>query len=187
MKKLIIILAVGLSLSAYSQQVNPTGTVSNLSIFQTSVCACDSVDVSFIYRNVYPMPAPYDFSIWAKNGSNKVLVHTFDYTDIYKMGTSPVGNFYNDTLYFSRMFIPCDLLSKLNLNFPYYSVSFTFDYMNGPNEGLAVVNCTVGIEEYEVDGQEVKYYNFNGQIVQPKQGELLIKQVGKTRIKVLIQ
>jgi hypothetical protein len=31
------------------------------------------------------------------------------------------------------------------------------------------------------------YYNFSGQIVEPKQGELLIKQVGNKRIKVLIQ
>jgi hypothetical protein len=188
MKKLLIILAVGFSSIAYSQQVNPTGTVSNLSISQVSVCLCDSVDFNFIYRNVYPMPAAYDFSIWAKNGSKKVLVHTFDYTDIYKMGTSPVGNFYNDTIYFSRMYIPCDLLSKLDLgSFNSITVQFTFDYMNGPNEGLGVVNCTVGIDEYELNDATPIYYNFSGQIVEPKQGELLIKQVGKTRIKVLIQ
>lgn len=180
-----MILAVGLSLSTYSQQVNPTGTVSTLSISQTSVCACDSVDFSFIFRGNTQLVNPPKFNIWAKNGSQYLLIHSFDWIDISKMGTSPVGNFYNDTLYFSRMFIPCDLLEKLNLNFPSFSVQFTLK--DNITEGLVVVNCTVGIEEYEIDGQEVKCYNFNGQIVQPKQGELLIKQVGKTRIKVLIQ
>ena len=169
-------MAVGLSLSAYSQQVNPTGTVSNLSIFQTSVCACDSVDVSFIYRNVVTLPPPQDFVIFYKQfGDPYVSYYKFDYTDIYKMGTSPLGL---DTIYFFRMAAPCQAAK-------FY---FSFSNMNGGiSEGLSVVDCTVGIEEYEIDGQEVKYYNFNGQIVQPKQGELLIKQVGKTRIKVLIQ
>lgn len=183
MKKLLIILAVGLSLSAYSQQVNPTGTVSNLSIVQTSICACDSVEFNFIFRENAQGTVP--FNIWAKNGSQYLLIHSFDRMDISQMPTTPVGNFYNDTIYHSTMTIPCDILTKLNLNFPYFSVQFTLK--DGVSEGLGVVNCTVGVEEYEMDGQEVKYYNFNGQIVQPKQGELLIKQVGKTRIKVLIQ
>jgi len=185
MKKLLIILAVGLSLSANSQQVNPTGTVSSLSISQTSVCLCDSVDFSFIFRENTPLVNPPKFNIWAKEGSNYVLVHSFDWMDISQMGTSPVGNLYNDTIYFSKMLIPCNLLTSLNLNFPSFNVQFTFKDL--ATEGLGVVNCTVGIDEYSADEEVVKYYNFSGQVVEPKQGELLIKQVGKTRIKVLIQ
>jgi len=186
MKKLLIILAVGLSLSVYSQQVNPTGTVSNLSISQTSICACDSVDFSFIFRNKAVLPPPSDFYIWAKEGNKEVLVHTFDYTDIYKMGTSPVGNLYQDTIYFSRMFIPCDLLSKLDLG-GFNSFNVTFNFKDDNTEKLRVADCTVGIDELLPDSATPIYYNFSGQIVEPKQGELLIKQVGNKRIKVLIQ
>ena len=184
MKKLLIILAVGLSLSVYSQQVNPTGTVSNLSISQTSICACDSVDFSFIFRENTQGAVP--FSIWAKEGNKEVLVHSFDRIDISQMGTSPVGNLYQDTIYFSRMFIPCDLLSKLNLGgFPSFNVTFNFKDDN--TEKLRVTDCTVGIDELLPDSAPLIYYNFSGQIVEPKQGELLIKQVGNKRIKVLIQ
>jgi hypothetical protein len=178
-------LAVGLSLSVYSQQTNPTGTVSDLSVSQSSVCLCDSVDIIFIYREVSPLPSPIDFNIWAKEGNNYHLVHSFDYNDIKQMSFSPVGNFYNDTLYFTKMFIPCDLLSKLNFGGDIAIISFTFK--DGINETAMVKNCTVGIEEYELDNSTAVYYNFSGQIVEPKQGEFLIKQVGNKRIKVLIQ
>ena len=185
MKKLLIILAVGLSLSTNAQQTNPTGTVSDLSITQSSVCLCDSVDISFIYRDVYPLPAPVDFNIFAKEGSKYVLVHSFDYTDIQSMGYSPVGNFYNDTIYFTKMFIPCDLLSKLNIGGSGAIVSFTFK--DGISETLKVYDCTVGIEEYELNDSAAVYYDFSGNVVDPKVGQLLIKQVGNKRIKVLIQ
>jgi len=185
MKKLLIILAVGLSLSAYSQQANPTGTVSDLSVSQGSVCLCDSVDISFIFRDVSPLPPPSDFNIWAKDGSNYHLVKSFDYTDIQNMTSAAVGNFYNDTIYSTKMIIPCDLLFKLNVNGGVAIVGFTFK--DGISETAIVYNCTVGIEEYELDNSPAVYYNFSGQIVEPKQGELLIKKVGKTRIKVLIQ
>lgn len=185
MKKLLIILAVGLSLSVYSQQTNPTGTVSDLSIVQGSVCLCDSVDVSFIFRNKATLPSPSDFYIWAKSGSNYILMHTFDYNDIYQMLATPVGNLYNDTLYHTKVSIPCGLFSNNGISGSAAILPFTFK--DGLLETLIVYNCTVGIEEYSADEQTITYYNFNGQVVEPKQGELLIKQVGKTRIKVLIQ
>jgi len=185
MKKLLIILAVGLSLSDNSQKKNLTGTVSDLSIIQSSVCLCDSVDISFIYRDVTPLPPPSPFSIWAKDGSKYSLVKSFDYTNIQNMWSSAVGNFYNDTLYHTKVGIPCDLLSKLNISGDVGIVTLTFK--DGINKPITVYNCTVGIEEYELDNSAAIYYNFSGQIVSPKQGELLIKQVGKTRIKVLIQ
>jgi hypothetical protein len=184
MKKLLIILAVGLSLSANSQQVNPTGTVMTLSVFQPSICQCDSVEFSFVFRDVAIQPPPQDFFIWAKNLNTHVLIHTFDYTDIKLMPTSPVGNFYQDTIYFSKMLIPCNLLSKLGVGFD-FSTGITFK--DGLSDNLFVKDCLTGVEEYSEDEKVVKYYNFSGQVVEPKQGELLIKQVGNKRIKVLIQ
>lgn len=177
MKKLFIILAVGLSLSVYSQQSNPTGTVSDLSITQLSVCACDSLDVSFMFRDNNLMVNPPKFIIFYKQfGDPYVSYYQFDWTDIYKMGTSPLGL---DTIYLFRMVAPCNKIG---------SIQFSFSNMNGGAfESVAVIDCTVGIEEYEQSSLTPIYYNFSGQIVEPKQGELLIKQVGKTRIKVLIQ
>lgn len=183
MKKLLIILAAVTS-TAYSQQTNPTGTVMNLSITQSSICLCDSVDISFVFRE-NNTASTIPFHIWAKNVSNYSLVHSFDYNDIYSMGTSPVGNIYNDTIYFTRMAVPCDLLSKLNVSGSAAIIGFTFK--DGISENVTTFDCTVGVEEYELNDSNPIYYNFSGQIVEPKQGELLIKQVGNKRIKVLIQ
>jgi len=183
MKKLLIILAVGLSLSVYSQQVTPTGTVLSLSVSQQSVCQCDSVDFSFIFREKPTFPSSVaSFSVYARNASVYVLLKTFTHGDIKLMGTSPVGN--QDTIYFSKMLIPCDLLSKLGVDFD-YTASITFK--DGSSEGLFVKNCLVGVDELLPDSATPIYYNFSGQIVEPKQGELLIKQVGNKRIKVLIR
>lgn len=182
MKKLLIILAVGLSLSAYSQVTNSSGTVSTLSVAENSVCICDSVNVSFIYRIQLPISAPIDFTIHAKVDNVYRVMYVFNYNDIFKMNKVAIGNIYNDTTYLFKLPILCNSLDGIG-----DVAIFLFTLKDGINKTVLVKNCTVGIEEYEMDGQEVKYYNFNGQIVQPKQGELLIKQVGKTRIKILIQ
>lgn len=175
MKKLYIILAVGISLSVFSQQSNSTGTVSDLSITQVSVCTCDSVDVSFMFRDNHPSIGSPNFKIFYKQfGDLYVSYYEFGWAEIRTMGTSPLGL---DTIYFFRMAAPCQIAM-------FY---FSFSNMNGGiSESLQIMDCTVGIEEYEQSPLTPIYYNFSGQIVEPKQGELLIKQIDNKRIKVLI-
>ena len=105
---------------------------------------------------------------------------SFDYLAVLGMTKSVSTNL--DTLYSFNCNIPCNSLDGLGS-----AAIFLVTLKDGINNTLLVKNCTVGIEEYSDDEEVVKYYNFSGQVVQPKQGELLIKQVGKTRIKVLIQ
>jgi len=184
MKKLFIILAVGLSLTVNSQQSNPTGTVSNLSIIEGSVCVCDSINVSFVYRAQVPLSAPTNFTLFAQVSSLYRTMALFNYTDIFKMSKAPVGNFFNDTTYSFKLKIPCNSLEPSGVN-----TIFSFTFKDSKIEAVLVKDCTnaVGIEEHEKSILTPIYYNFSGEIVEPKQGELLIKQVGNKRIKVLIK
>lgn len=182
MKKLLLILAVGMSLSANSQQINPSGTVSALSVSEYTACACDSVNVSFVYRIQFPLSSPVDFTIHAQVNGVYRTMKVFNYNDIFKMNKVPVGNIYNDTTYSFKCHILCNSLDGLGA-----TAIFLFTFKDGINENVTVKDCAVGIEEYLADEEMAIFYNFNGKIVQPKQGELLIKQVGKTRIKILIQ
>lgn len=184
MKKLLIILAAILTLSANSQVTNSSGTVSALSIAQNSVCVCDSVNVSFRYRCQLPLSAPVDFTLHAQVNSVYRTMALLNYNKIFKMSKVPVGNIYNDTTYSFKCPISCNSLAPSGIN-----AIFSFTFKDAIIIPVLVKNCmdAVGIEEHSADEEVVIFYNFSGQIVEPKQGDLLIKQVGKTRIKVLIQ
>jgi len=182
MKKLLIILAVIVSIPAISQQVNPTGTVSSLSVSPTQICVCDSVNISFIYRANTPLPSLTNFTVFAKVNNTYRSMADFNYIDIFGMGKVPVGNVHNDTIYSFKSQIPCNSLDGLGT-----SALFNFTLQDGDFNTVLVKDCVVGIEEYNGDNVTPVYYDFYGHIVEPKAGEWLIKQVGTNRIKVLIQ
>jgi len=182
MKKLLIILAAITSIPAVSQQVNPTGTISILSVSPTQVCVCDSVNISFIYRANIPLASPTDFTVFAKVNNAYRNMADFNYMDIFGMDKVPVGNFHNDTTYSFKSKIPCNSLDGLGS-----SALFNFTLQDGDFNPVLVKDCVVGIEEYNKYDVIPIYYDFYGRIVEPKQGEWLIKQVGTNRVKVLIQ
>jgi len=182
MKKLLIILAAITSIPAISQQVNPTGTISSLSVTPGQVCICDSVNISFIYRRTSTLFTPTDFTVFAKVNNAYRAMASFDYMDIFGMDKVPVGNFHNDTTYSFKSKIPCNSLDGLGS-----SALFSFTLQDGDFNTVLVKDCAVGIEEYNKDNVTPIYYDFYGHIVEPKQGEWLIRQVGTNRVTVLIQ
>ena len=182
MKKLLIILAAIISNAAISQQVNPTGTVSTLSVTPGQICVCDSVKVSFVYRRTATLFSPTNFTVFAKVNNIYRNMAVFSYVEIFKMNKVPVGNFYNDTTYSFKLKIPCNSLDGLGA-----SALFNFTLQDGNFIPVLVKDCTVGIEEYNKDSATPIYYDFYGRITEPKQGEWLIRQIGTSRVTVLIQ
>lgn len=167
-----------MSLASYSQQILNVGTIDNLSLSSNTVCACGSLTVSFSYTASGLIDDTETFKIYGKVGTPLITLIQFNSTSINYMNKTVVGF---DTTYHYTWNVPCGILKGAD------KILYLVSLNDGKPSTLLIKDCTVGIEEYELDESKAIYYNFSGQMVESKQGELLIKQVGNKRIKVLIQ
>ena len=178
MKKLLFLLAVSISLTSYSQQILSTGTIDNLSLSAYSVCACGNLTVSFSYTSTGLVNDNQMFKVYGKVNNDYTTLIQFSSTAINLMDKAVVGF---DTTYYYTWKVPCGILKGAD------KILYSVSLKDGKPSALLIKDCTVGIEEYELEEFKPIYYNLSGQMVEPKQGELLIKQVGNKRIKIIIQ
>ncbi|MFA7287675.1 MAG: hypothetical protein WC055_02245 [Melioribacteraceae bacterium] len=99
-----------------------------------------------------------------------------------------INNINNDTAYSFWYKIPCDLINNIGKSGD-SQVLIKITLKDGSGIAVLVKLCNLtGINSYEYDKKDVPvYYDMNRVIVAPKSGELLIRQIGINRVKVLIQ
>jgi len=194
MKKLFMVCWLGLTLFAKSQIITPSGVVSNMSLAPSPaiVCACDSVKISFKFKvSGSPNALPgSEFNFYYRYYDTQLMFYKFTlikslhYYQIWQLVKIPQVI---DTVYLFWYKIPCDIITKIGTpGATQLLIDFTLN--DGTfNHPLLIKDCTTAIGEYESDESTPVYYNMQGQIVEPKQGEILIRLRGRSRVKVLIQ
>lgn len=202
MKKSIILLALlGASLITKSQITTQNGTLTLVSIQPTSVCECDSVYVTLKLKwtsGFIDTSNVGDFDLFLRVfdpdlGDNKYLyIRTYTAVDFWEM-THKIPGVTTDTTYSYWQVIPCGIVQEYRLSetATYILAEFTLfgPHITGghPVIPLFIKNCAVGIEEYELNGEKCIYYDLFGNVIEPEKNKLMIRQVGRTRQKVIIQ
>nr|WP_298657185.1 hypothetical protein [uncultured Flavobacterium sp.] len=82
-----------------------------------------------------------------------------------------------DTIYHLKVRIP--------LSFPLGQATISPDLVT--RTPLDIIECVTGIREEELNGVEPIYYDFYGNRIEKRKGEMIIEQRGRYRVKVLYE
>lgn len=177
MKKLILLCL--LSLTVRSQP--PTQTVTIINASPTSICRLEAITVEFKYKYTGTFDASisnqFSFYYLAQNLA-VYQIRLIKSKDLFHLNKHLVGS---DTIY--------SFSEDISISVPLgnYQVRVSPEAMlTGKN--IEIIDCHLtGIEELQANELKPIYYDLQGNIIEPRSNELIIKQVGHKRFKVIIE
>ncbi len=173
MKKLILLCLLSLTVKSQVQ----TGTVILVNAQPNEVCRGENLTITFKFKGIHDPNKWFSFYYEMPNLAAYPLM--FVQCDTFYTFNKTVVN--SDTIY--------SFVHNIPPTIPYgvCQLKVAPDH-NFPGRNLTIKNCGItGIEELEQDESKPIYYDLQGNIIEPRSNELIIKQVGHKRFKVIIE
>lgn len=146
------------------------------------LCACDSVQILLKWKQG-SYPVNINVGNIQTNQSNTVLFKVLSPQDFAEMDKAMDGL---DVVYIFYLKVPCNItqLQPSPIN-DRVLIEITFGN-EVKNIYVTVTDCVSGIQEYDLNDPQPIYFDLYGHKIEKRANEVIIKQVGNKRTKMLI-
>lgn len=175
MKKIVLLCLLALSIKSQTT----TQTVQITAVNPSHVCRDGEITLEFKFKYTGTFDTTYYNQFSFRYVSQNLTVwpiRTIKARDIFSLSKKLAGT---DTIYYFTQNV------DPQLSFGDYQVR-VLPEATFTGKILKIMDC-VGIKEYSPDKEQVIYYNLDGKMIEPVEKQLMIKQVGDRRSKVIIQ
>ncbi len=168
MKKLItsILLAITLNLSSQEFLI--------YYVQPAKVCQGDTLHVYLVWDNNHRYSSALFLTLVSVSNPTTTVTYMKPTILLSHLPKTMIGT---DTIYHLKVRIP--------LSFPLGQATISPDLVT--RTPLDIIECVTGIREEELNGVEPIYYDFYGNRIEKRKGEMIIEQRGRYRVKVLYE